>query len=206
MLQVLAAAAVGDQDAVGRRYHHQVLRSDTYHRNAKLVDHVRALRAFRHHVAVGPLLQFVGQGVPCAEVFPFAGIRHCRHGVGVLNHGIVEADLGQFAVVAAQFSEVCSGADVLGDCGEVSESEGEHAAVPQRAFAQQRLGAGYIRFLGEPLHGHDAVALGGAVGYDVAVLGRGIGGLHAHQHHVGVAALGGLGHLSDDLEICWIHV
>lgn len=97
VFEILAELALGDEDAVGRRGHDEVLGSDADHGNLELVDDERTLACLGVDIAIGMVVKLVGQGVPCAEVLPPARIGHHGHRLGLLDHLIVKADLGSSA-------------------------------------------------------------------------------------------------------------
>ena len=102
----------------------------------------------------------------------------------MLDDRIVEADFVQRIVFAEQIVVICEINQLVRAVEHITELEGEHAAVPQRALSDIILRDFLRRLLFE--HG-DFADLLLTDRDDVAVLFAGIGRLNAHQNEVRAA-------------------
>jgi len=89
------------------------------------------------------------------------------------------------------------------DVHQVAELEGKDTAIPEGALFNQLGGQFFGRFLLKTVNPtiFDRTDLADAIGDDVAIFGRGVGGADAHQGHIGQIGLDDSFHLLQGLEI-----
>lgn len=212
-LDVLGLFLGAHEDAVRAGCNDYVFDSIYIDRILEFVDDVSvfAVRS-KDCIADGVLTEFVGEGVPCAEVFPLTGERDYGNRLCLFCYFVVEGDLWELAVAGTGVVEA-GGCDVLAyDVHHVPEAEGKDASVPEGSLLKEVLGYGCGWFFGEAGYRQ---AVGNFVPstllrvnfrHYVSVFFAWVGGGDAHEDEVCHVLLHTLYHAGDGLKVSYLGV
>ena len=158
MLEVLAQFAFRDENTVGGCSDDKIFGSDADNGQFKFVDYIGVVGRLFMDVAVCVYVKLIGQRVPCAEIFPLAGVRYHSNRCRFLNHGVVEAYFRQIAVAFSQSREIGMGFHGFSDGHKVAKAESKYATVPQCPLGDQPFGSRHVGLLGEASYRHSGMS------------------------------------------------